>query len=74
MDAKSHDSGYDERAEDISWHIEAAEQLEVFCIYMERLDAAVDRKLILMHEEQQNNAVHGHWPRATTQSVAGSHQ
>ena len=37
----------------------AAKQLEVFRISVEVLDAAVDRKLILMREEQQNVSVQG---------------
>ena len=60
--AKSRYSAEVEGAEDKTWDVKPAEQLEGVRISTGRLDAAVDRKLILARQKQQDAAVHGHKP------------
>ena len=55
-DVKLHKLTDAERVEDKSWDVESAKQLEVVCIAVERSDAAVDRKLILMRRAGQGAA------------------
>ena len=49
-----------EQAEDKSWDVKVAEQLEVVRIAIECLDAAIDHKRIQMHKAQQSTVAHDH--------------